>query len=318
VEKTFRLQRGDATQPKEEVMAGGIGSMGGGFRLPPETPDPERRLALAKWIASPQNPLTARVIANRVWQHHFGTGIVDTPSDFGVNGARPTHPELLDWMAADLMAHEWSLKRLHWLICTSATYRQASAPTAAGLHADADARFLWRFPPRRLEAEPLRDAILSITGKLDLYMGGPGFDLFEPNTNYVKVYTPKENPGPDTWRRMIYQAKPRMQLDDTFGLFDCPDAGQVAPKRNVSTTPLQALSLLNSAFLLEQSHLLAERLESEAGAAREAQIARAFVLAFGREATAEEISASAKLAEKYGLPAFCRGLFNASEFLWVY
>ncbi len=315
-EKTFRFQRGDATQPKEEVPAGALASLGGPWRLALETPDQERRLALAKWVASPENPLTARVLANRLWQHHFGSGIVETPSDFGLAGARPTHPELLDWLASEVIAHGWSMKHLHRLICTSAGYRQASAPNPAAMKLDAGARLLWRFPPRRLEAEPLRDAILAVTNKLDLKVGGPGFDLFEPNTNYVKVYVPKAEPGPDTWRRMIYQSKPRMQLDDVFGTFDCPDAGQVSPKRNVSTTPLQALSMMNSTFLLQQAGFLAERLAKSGEV--EAQVQGGFALAFGREATAEEIAAGARLVNEHGLPAFCRALFNASEFLWVY
>src|SRR6185295_6052494 len=150
------------------------------------------------------------------------------------------------------------------LILLSATYRQAGTFSPQSAAVDRDARLLWRYPPRRLEAEPLRDAYLFVIGKLDLTMGGPGFDLFEPNTNYVKVYNPKQAFGPAEWRRMIYQSKWRMQLDDVFGAFDCPDAGQIAPKRNVSTTPLQALNLMNSRFVLQQAKFFAERVEREA------------------------------------------------------
>src|SRR5207244_1205835 len=193
--------------------------------------------------------------------------------------------------AAELVERGWSQKQLHRLIVTSATYRQASTAHPKGLATDAGSRLLWRYPPRRLEAEPLRDAILFVSGKLDTRMGGPGFDLFEPNTNYVKVYTPKKDFGPNEWRRMVYQSKPRMQLDDTFGAFDCPDGGQIAPRRNRSTTPLQALNLLNSAFVMQQAGFFAERLQKEAGKAAEAQARLGFRLAFGREPTAQDLTA---------------------------
>ena len=145
-------------------------------------------------------------------------------------------------------------------------------------------------------------------------MCGPGFDLFEPNTNYVKVYTPKREFGPDTFRRMIYQQKPRMQLDDTFGAFDCPDAGQIAPKRSTSTTPLQALSLLNSPFIVVQADYFAQRLMRAAAGADE-QIRRAFLVAFGREPSGEETAAAKDLVERYGLAAFARAIFNCNEFV---
>jgi hypothetical protein len=177
---------------------------------------------------------------------------------------------------------------------------------------------LWRYPPRRLEAEPLRDAILAVSGKLDLRMGGPGFDLFEPNTNYVKVYTPKKEFEPPQWRRMVYQNKPRMQLDDTFGAFDCPDAGQIAPKRSSSTTALQALNLMNSRSVMQQAGFFAERLAREAGNDPASQVRRGFRLAFGREPSAEETTAAARLIREQGPTAFCRALLNANEFLYVY
>jgi hypothetical protein len=320
---THRLQRGDPMQPREPVMPGGLARFGGQLPGLADAPEPDRRLALARWIASPENPLTARAIVNRLWQHHFGTGIVSTPSDLGLNGARPSHPELLDWLASELVepaagGPRWSLKHIHRLILLSATYRQASAASPAGIERDAQARLLWRFPPRRLEAEAIRDAMLAISGRLDRSLGGPGFDLFEPNTNYVKVYTPTREFGPDTFRRMVYQSKPRMQLDDTFGAFDCPDAGQIAPRRSSSTTPLQALNLLNSPFVIQQAGFLAARLSQEAADDLPRQVARAFMLTFGREPSADELSAAIRLATAYGLPAFCRALFNANEFLMIY
>jgi hypothetical protein len=209
------------------------------------------------------------------------------------------------------------LKKLHRLICTSATYQQASTPNAEAMKTDAQSRLLWRFPPRRLEAEPLRDCILAVTGKLDLTMGGPGFRLFEPNKNYVRVYYPKSEFEAADYRRMIYWEKPRMRLDDTFGVFDCPDAGQVQPKRTRSTTPLQALSLLNSPFLLQQSQAFAERLKHERNDVV-AQVQRAFELVFQRDARDEELSRAVALVKAEGLETLCRALLNANEFLYVF
>ena len=317
-EKTFRFHRGDPMQPRELAPPGGLSEFPAPWRLGETAADAERRLALAQWIAAPENPLTARVLVNRLWHYHFGNGLVDTPSDFGLNGGRPSHPELLDWLAGEFIARGWSLKALHRLILTSATYRQSSAPVAAALAVDAGDRLLWRFPPRRLEAEPLRDAILAVSGRLDLRQGGPGFDLFETNANYVKVYVTKTQFGPDDFRRMVYQNKPRAELDALFGAFDCPDAGQIQPRRTVSTTPLQALNLLNSEFLLEQARALAERLAREAGAAPAAQVRRAFALCFSREPHAEETAAATRLIAAHGLEIFCRALYNANEFILVF
>lgn len=313
----YRLNRGEVTQPKEVVGPGVLSNFGHAVKLSEKATDAERRKALADWIADPRNPLTARVIVNRVWAWHFGEGIVSTPSDFGVNGAKPTHPELLDWLTNEFIQSGWSLKKLHRLICTSATYRQASTPNAAAMKVDAQSRLLWRFPPRRLEAEPLRDCILAVTGKLDLTMGGPGFSLFEANKNYVRVYNPKTEFETGDFRRMIYWSKPRMRLDDTFGVFDCPDAGQVQPKRTRSTTPLQALSLLNSPFLVQQSEAFAERVKRER-TDLPAQVQRAFELVFQRAPTSEELSNAIALAKNDSLETLCRALLNANEFLYVF
>jgi hypothetical protein len=329
-EPTHRLVRGDPLQKREAVAPAALAEFGSKLQLPMDASDAERRLALAKWIADPKNPLTARVLVNRLWQHHFGAGIVNTPSDFGRNGGKASHPDLIDWLASEFLLPSpprgrgvggegnkpWSMKHIHRLILLSATYRQASASNPQGRAVDADTRLLWRYPPRRLEAEPLHDAYLFVSGKLDLKIGGPGFDLFEPNGNYVKVYNPKKDFGPGEWRRMIYQSKWRMQLDDVFGSFDCPDAGQIAPKRNVSTTPLQALNLMNSRFMLQQAKFFAERLEREAKD-EDAQVRRGFRLACQREPTLTELTASVRLVRAHGLFAFCRALFNANEFLFV-
>jgi hypothetical protein len=317
-EVTYRLHRGEALQKREVIAPAAPAAFGDRLALPEDSPEQHRRVALAKWITDPKNPLTARVLVNRLWHYHFGTGLVATPSDFGHNGARPSHPELLDWLASEFVERGWSQKHIHRLIVLSATYRQASAANPKALTADAGSRLLWRYPPRRLEAEAMRDAVLAVSGNLDARMGGPGFDLFEPNTNYVKVYTPKKAFGPPEWRRMVYQNKPRMQLDDVFGSFDCPDAGQIAPRRTSSTTALQALNLLNSRFVVHQSGIFAERLRREAGDDPAAQVRRGLRLAFQREATAEEIAAATKLVRDHGLAAFCRALLNANEFLYVF
>jgi hypothetical protein len=315
--EVHRLQRGDVTQPREVVLPAVLSAIGSKVTVRPDTPEPQHRLALADWVVDRHNPLTARVIVNRLWHYHFGNGIVDTPSDFGVNGSKPTHPELLDWLACELMDHAWDLKHIHRLILTSATSCQSSSSNPKGFATDASTRVLWRFPPRRLEAESLRDTMLAVSGKLDLRMGGPGFDLFEPNDNYVKVYTTKMSYGPAEFRRMIYQSKPRVELDSIFGAFDCPDAGQATPKRTVSTTPLQALSLLNSPFALQQCEFLAERVLREAGSDPARQCDRAFLLAFGRRPTGDEAKDARALLQEFGMPALCRALYNANEFIQV-
>jgi hypothetical protein len=316
-EQTYRLDRGDPTQKRELVQPGVLTAIHPPLVIPENATDTARRVALADWIIDPSNPLTPRVMVNRIWQHHFGTGIVPTPSDFGFNGGRPSHPELLDWLAKEFVDHQWSIKYVQRLIVTSDTYRQSSAATTEGRAKDADTHWLWRYPPRRLEAEAIRDSILAVSGKLDLKPGGPGFDLFEPNTNYVRVFTPKKTFGPAEFRRMIYENKPRMQLDDTFGAFDCPDAGQIAPRRNRSTTPLQALNLLNSAFVIQQAGYLADRVVKESGQDPTAQVTRAFHLAFQRGPGAKELPAAVRLVTTDGLPALCRALLNANEFLYV-
>jgi len=322
-EKTHRFFRGDPMALREEIGPGSLTAFGGAWQLATDAPERERRQALADWIAAPANPLTARVIVNRIWHYHFGAGITDTPSDFGVNGGPPSHPALLDWLASELVdpalpADRWRLKRIHRLIVTSRAYRQSSAARADALAVDADSRLLWRYPPRRLEAEPLRDAILAVSGSLNTKRGGPGFDLFEPNTNYVKVYDTKTTFTDGDFRRMVYQAKPRAELDSFFGAFDCPDAGQVQPKRTASTTPLQALNMMNGAFLLDQASRFAKRVEREAGSDVDLQVGRAFELAFGRPATETELAAGRDLVAAHGLPILCRSLYNASEFITVY
>ncbi|MBX3731828.1 MAG: PSD1 domain-containing protein [Verrucomicrobiae bacterium] len=311
----WRLHRGDPMQRREEIAPAALSRIGPPFHLAPDASEPQRRLALAAWLADPKNPLPARVLVNRLWHHHFGEGIVSTPSDFGINGARPTHPGLLDWLATEFIAQGWSLKKMHRLICLSRTFRQSSRPDPVALAVDAETRLLWRFPPRRLEAEVIRDAMLAAAGTLDLGMGGPGFSAFKPNDNYVRVYEPKEVFGPAEWRRMVYMTKVRMEQDGTFGALDCPDAGQEQPRRPRSTTPIQALNLFNSTFVGQQAALMAERLERQAGARPPAQVRLGFQLAFARTPDAEEETLGVEFINEHGTAQFCRVLLNANEFV---
>jgi hypothetical protein len=304
-------------QPGAEVPPSAIAAVRPPLVLAPGSSERERRIALARWIAHPDNPLAARVMVNRVWHYHFGRGIVATPSDFGFNGAPPTHPDLLDWLASAYQAGGWRLKPLHRMILLSSAYRQSSRLDPRASSVDRQNQFLWRMAPRRLEAEAIRDAILACSGTLDQAMGGPGYNIWKKNTNYVAVYKPRSDLGPDAFRRMIYQFKPRSQQDPTFGAFDCPDAALVTPRRNVSTTALQALNLLNSGFILQHSRFFADRLKAEAGPDPARQADRGFLLAFGRDPSPAERDAAIALIRDHGTPALCRALYNANEFVFV-
>jgi hypothetical protein len=315
-EATFRFHRGDPLQKREPVPPGTL-AVFKPLTLATNTPEQQRRLQLADWIASPENPLTARVLVNRIWQHHFGVGLVNTPNDFGKNGAKPTHPELLDWLASELVAHGWSIKSVQRQILTSATWRQSSTPRVEALKVDASSRLLWRFPPRRLEAEGIRDSILAVSGNLDRTVGGPSFFLHEVDRENVYHYHPKEKFTPAESRRMIYAFKVRMEQDGIFGAFDCPDGSLVMPKRSVSTTPLQALNLFNSRFVLQQSEIFAGRLRTEAGDNTAAQVKRAWQLAFNRLPDRTEAKGAVAFAKAEGLPALCRAVLNANEFLFI-
>lgn len=311
-----RLYRGDPMSPREVVQPDTLEVMGS-LNLDNSADEQTRRLKFAQWIASDENPLTARVIVNRVWQFHFGQGLVSTPSDFGKAGQKPSHPELLDWLASEFMENGWSLKWLHRTILQSATYQQSSRPRKSALAKDAGSRWLWRFPPRRLEAEAIRDCVLQLSGKLNLQTGGPGFLLFKVDRENVHHYFPLEKFEPKHFRRMIYMTKIRQEQDEVFGVFDCPDGGQTIPTRSRSTTALQALNLLNSKFMLEQAGFLAERIEAEAGDDTNRQIHLLFELAYSRLPTDDELSDVAEFVEQFGLKAFCRILFNSNEFLFM-
>ncbi|MCC6231041.1 MAG: PSD1 domain-containing protein [Verrucomicrobiales bacterium] len=311
-----RLHRGDPMQKREPVAPSTLAV----FRpvtMTDDEPESERRLKLARWVADPANPLTPRVLVNRLWQYHFGVGLVDTPSDFGRSGSRPTHPELLDWLASEFVESGWSMKAVQRRILLSATWRQSSEPRSEALRVDASSRLVWRFPPRRLEAEAIRDRILQASGDLDLTPGGPSFYLHEVDRENVYHYHPKDRFAAPEHRRMVYAFKVRMEQDGIFGSFDCPDGSLAMSRRGASTTPLQALNLFNSEFILQQSASFARRLEREAGTKREAQIQRAWVLALGRSARDAEVADAARLAEAHGLEALTRALLNSNEFLFI-
>lgn len=315
------LHRGDPEQPKDEVSPTPLPALGR-FDMPSISNEQDRRKALADWITSPSNPLTARVIVNRIWQGHFGVGLVDTASDFGVNGSKPTHPELLDWLASEFLRTGGSMKHLHRLIVLSSAYRQDAGVqhhTTAGNPAagvDADARLLWRFPSRRLDSEPIRDSMLAVSGELDLRMHGRGFDLFN-NRGGLTGFTPVESFGGEGLRRMIYAHKVRREREAVFGAFDCPDAGQSTARRRESMTPIQALNLFNSRFTLERAEAFAGRVTREVGSNPEAQIQRAFTLALGREASVEEVTEALPMVRDHGVSGLCRVLFNSNEFLFL-
>ncbi|MBT3481303.1 MAG: DUF1553 domain-containing protein [Opitutales bacterium] len=314
-EATYMLRRGDSMQRQDEVVPA-IPAVLGQLEISDGAAEEERRLALAHHLTQPEHPLTARVIVNRVWQHHFGTGLIQTSSDFGYMGSAPSHPELLDWLAGRFVADGWSLKKLHRLILASKTFVQSSIPRKEALEIDADSRLLWRYPPRRIEAETLRDSILSASGKLHFEMGGPGFDFFNQRGGLTD-YVPKETFEEEGWRRMIYAHKIRMVSVDIFGAFDCPDAGQMKPKRPRSITPVQSLGLLNSPFVNRQAGFFAERLQREMGDDRGAQIDRAFAIAFSREASPAERERLSVLVDDHGLEQVCRVIFNSSEFAFL-
>lgn len=314
-EKTWLLGRGDPMKRVRPVSPSAPVFLGGS-KLSIDAPEAARRLALAKHLTRDDHPLTARVIVNRVWQHHFGAGIVDTPSDFGKMGSAPSHPLLLDWLAVDFIKNGWSLKRLHRQIVLSRTFGQSSKPLKEALLVDAESRLLWRFPPRRLEAEAIRDSVLSVSGKLNLKMGGAGFDFFNQRGG-LSDYKAKETFDASGWRRMIYAHKIRMQSVDIFGAFDCPDAGQMKPKRTRSITPIQSLSLLNSPFINRQASFFAERVRSEVGMEPAAQVSRAFELIYSRVPRKKEMQRMTELASEHGLEQVCRVLFNTKEFITI-
>ena len=316
------LHRGQVTQPKDESFPGALPLSNDAkvrFALGESAPEGERRAALARWITDHNNPLTWRSIVNRVWQYHFGRGIVDSPNDFGRMGQQPSHPELLDWLAAEFRDNGQSFKALHRLIVTSATYRQSSAHNEEAAEIDGGNQYLWRMDRRRLSAEEIRDSILAVSGKLDLTMGGPGYYLFvlektahSPHYEY-HLFDPEDAA---THRRSVYRFIVRSQPDPFMTTLDCADSSQSTPRRDETLTSLQALSLLNNRFNLSMSEHFAKRLSSEHDAVPE-QVEAAFRLVAGRAPSAAERDQLAAYAKQHGLPNLSRVLFNLSEFVFV-
>ena len=319
---THVLIRGNPAQPGDLVVAGGVAAICGvnpDFSLPPDAPEGVRREKLAGWISDPANPLFSRVIANRLWHYHFGVGLVDTPSDFGFNGGRPSHPQLLDFLASELVQRHFSLKQMHKLIMTSQTYQQSSANNPAAAKIDAGDRLLWRKSMQRLDAEALRDSVLAVAGQLRLTLGGPGFRDFKTATlggQKSIVLKPLQELGDDTFRRTLYRTWARGGRSGLLDALDCPDPSTATPARQVTNTPLQALAMLNNVLILRMSEEFAGRLEHESADVG-AQVDLAYRLALARSPDADEQALAREVIAKYGLKTLTRALFNSSEFLFV-
>ncbi|NOY40492.1 MAG: DUF1553 domain-containing protein [Planctomycetes bacterium] len=294
-----------------------LAKMANNYQLDNDSPESARRQALANWLTDENNPLTPRVLANRLWHYHFGTGIVDTPSDFGFMGGRPTHPRLLDWLANQVHTNGWRIKPLHKLLMLSQTYRQAGDFRDAEAAIDASARYLWRFPPRRLSAEEIRDSMLLAANQLNTAMGGPGFRLYDYWEDNVATYDPLKKYSPATYRRSVYHQNARAARVDLMSEYDTPDCAFSTPRRASTTTPLQALTLMNHSFTIDMANALTARIEQESSEDQSKAIQQAFLLVFSRPCDDQELSAAQQFVSEHGLPAFCRALFNANEFIYI-
>ena len=328
---THILKSGDYRQPGEVVEPGFPSAITGNSEPAKLETDRYRqfptrglRMTLANWIASPDNPLTARVMVNRIWQYHFGRGIVETSSDFGKNGSRPTHPELLDWLALKFIDEKWSVKAIHRLILTSNTYRQSTEnPQAKNNTIDPENHLLWRAERRRLEAEQVRDGILSVSGRLNLSMGGPS--VFPPLPADLAIAARYGKEGGDMWepnekeednrRLSIYTFQRRSLPQPMMLAFDAPVFSESCERRSVTTTALQALSMMNGDLVNEEASHLAERIAGTAGADARARITRAFETVLNRPPSAEELNKFADAG--YSLVSICRVLLNSNEYLYV-
>jgi hypothetical protein len=317
------LKRGDVRSPLGLVQPGTLSCLPGlDHRLHPANVQEEgsRRAALARWLTDPRNGLAWRSIANRVWQFHFGRGLVETPNDFGHMGALPSHPELLDWLALTLQEDGGSLKALHRLIVTSAVYRQSSRHQPAFAEIDADNRLLWRMNRQRLDAESIHDAVLRISGMLDTKMGGPSVRQFiqtpgvhvTPNVDYLGFNVD----DPANFRRSVYRFVFRTLPDPFMEALDCPDGSQLTPVRNASVTALQALSMLNDKFIVRQTEHIAQRAALQSSEL-EKQVVALYQLVLGRAPTPKEAKAVGAYAVRNGLANACRVLLNCNEFVFV-
>jgi hypothetical protein len=316
------LKRGDVRKPGKEVPPGALSvltALPARFQLPKNHPEGDRRAALARWLTDAKNPLTWRSMVNRVWLYHFGRGIVNTPNDFGHMGRLPTHPELLDWLAAEFRDRGQSLKRLHRLIVTSATYRQSSATNARDAAADAGNAYYWRANRRRLEAEAVRDSVLRVSGKLRQTMFGPSFQDFvieKPEHSPHYEYQRHDPEDPRSHRRAVYRFLVRSRQQPFMAALDCADPSLAVDRRNQTVGPLQALAMLNNRLIVVMARHFAARV-ARRGDGLDAQVTRAFRLALTRIPTREEREALTAYAKRYGLANTCRVILNLSEFAFV-
>ncbi len=332
IPETRLFHRGDPNQPKEAVPPGVLRVLGGEIAVKdPSTATSGRRLAFARWLTDGKNPLTARVLVNRAWMHHFGRGIVATPGDFGRLGEPPTHPELLDWLAGEFMAGGWKLKRIHKLVMTSAAYRQSSRRTPRGEAADPENRLLWRMNVRRLEAEAIRDSMLATGGNLNVKMFGPPVPVMADEVGQYVVG--KENldgegkVGPpiplhgEEFRRSVYVLARRSRPLSMLEAFDAPEMEPNCEARSFSTVAPQALMLMNNGFVLAQAEQFAKRVRREAGDDAALRIDRAWRLAYARGPRTEEAKEAMEFLSKTAGPAaltrFCQALLSSNEFLYV-
>lgn len=317
---TAWLRRGNVRTPADIVSPAGLSLMAAtehDFSLAADAPEAERRKRFAHWLTDPRNPLPARVIVNRVWQYHFGVPLVATPSDLGISGALPSHPELVDWLAAELIRQGWSLKRLHRTIVGSDTYRRSATYRPEAAQRDAENRLLWRFPPRRLEAEVVRDAMLLVSGSLNSQMHGPSVRPFTTTDFNATFYHPFDRDAAEFNRRTIYRMNVNSGKDPLLDVFDCPDPSIKTPRRNATITPLQALALMNGSFVQRQAHYLAKRCDYSAPDSAESAIRMAYRHALLRDPMANELERSAQHVKAYGLESLCWALLNSTEFLYV-
>ena len=324
------LIRGNYNQPGEAVEPGFPSAITGNFENAVLETDRYRqfptrghRITLARWIASADNPLTARVMVNRVWQHHFGSGLVRTASDFGRNGERPSHPELLDWLALRFVESGWDIKALHKLILLSSTYRQAAENPQGGAARDPENRLLWRFNRMRLEAEAIRDSVLFVSGRLNPETGGPSVfpplpadlaDFARYGRTGGLMWEPNEKEE-DARRRSVYIFQRRSLPLPMMAAFDAIVFSESCERRSSTVTPLQALTMMNGDLVNEESEHLARRIVREAGEDRAAQIGRAFELVLSREPAAKERARF--LDAGVPLESLCRVLLNSNEFIYV-
>ena len=321
--RTIRvLHRGDMSQPKEEVGPGTLRLAkldNGIFRLPSEHSESDRRIALAHWISQKENPLTWRSIVNRIWQYHFGIGIVSTPNDFGRMGAKPTHPKLLDWLAAEFRDNGQSIKKLHKLILTSATYRQSSSSLTEYEKIDSQNRYLWRMNRRQLEAEALRDSILFLSGKINFQMYGPGFQNFIlEHPEHSPHYEYHKHDPEDTLvhRRSIYRFLVRSQQQPFMATLNCADPSQQVAKRNEAITALQSLALLNNKLIVAMAKHFSNDISHFEKDIKKS-VNKAFFRTIGRIPTTEESADLVEFSKLHGLSNTCRLLFNLNAFSFI-